>query len=93
MKQDKCRSCGQVISDDNRLTIREKEILFYFLKGYANNRIADINNISVKTVQTHLQSAITVYKVKGVRELMAYCHEKGIVKTIEKQLKEYSDVT
>ena len=41
---------------DVYLTEREKNVLFYLVKGYTNEEIAKVLHISVHTVKAHLEA-------------------------------------
>ncbi len=42
--------------DNNNLTERESNVLFYLAKGLTNEEIAEILHISVHTVKAHLEA-------------------------------------
>lgn len=53
------------------LTAREEEILILLTKGYANKEIADIINLSIETVRSHLKNIYTKMHVRSRAEAVA----------------------
>ncbi|MDQ2994509.1 MAG: helix-turn-helix transcriptional regulator, partial [Pseudomonadota bacterium] len=53
--------------DDYHLTARESEIMFYLLRGKSAKEIANLINLSVRTVETHLE------RIKS----KMHCHSKS----------------
>lgn len=49
--------------DAQFISLKEKEILKHLRKGYSNNRIAKLQNISVNTVKFHLKNIYKKLKV------------------------------
>ncbi|MGF6375745.1 DNA-binding CsgD family transcriptional regulator [Clostridiales Family XIII bacterium PM5-7] len=58
------------ISREFSLTGRESELLNYAVKGYSNERIADLMHISVNTVKKHLHSLYEKMNVKNRVQLL-----------------------
>ncbi|MEY8369400.1 helix-turn-helix transcriptional regulator [Anaerovoracaceae bacterium 42-11] len=58
------------ISKEFGLTGRESELLDYAVKGYSNERIADLMHISVNTVKKHLHSLYEKMHVKNRVQLL-----------------------
>lgn len=46
----------KILMDNNNLTERESNVLFYLAKGLTNEEIAEILHISVHTVKAHLEA-------------------------------------
>lgn len=46
----------KILMDNNNLTERESNVLFYLAKGLTNEEIAEKLHISVHTVKAHLES-------------------------------------
>lgn len=53
------------------LTTREEEILVLLTKGYSNKEIADILNLSIETVRSHLKNIYTKMHVRSRAEAVA----------------------
>jgi DNA-binding NarL/FixJ family response regulator len=61
------------------LTPREKEILKLIAESYQNKEIAQILNISVKTVEKHRGNLIEKLDLHSSTALTAYAYEHGLV--------------
>jgi two-component system, NarL family, response regulator NreC len=61
------------------LTFRELDILRLIAQGYTNNRIAEILNISVRTVEYHRGNLTAKLNLRSRVELMRYAEEKGLL--------------
>jgi two-component system response regulator NreC len=61
------------------LSEREKEILDWMAKGYANKDIAEQLIISVKTVETHRSHVMEKLGLKTRPELIKYAVKKGLL--------------
>lgn len=75
---------GQTIDpgDDQayqQLSEREKEVLGWLAKGYANKEIAQHLFISVKTVETHKSNLMEKLGLKTRPELIKYAVQKGLL--------------
>lgn len=46
----------KILMDNNKLTERESNVLFYLAKGLTNEEIAEKLHISVHTVKAHLEA-------------------------------------
>ena len=60
------------------LTIREREVLQLIAEGRSTKAIADILNISVKTVETHRKKLLEKLDVKSVAELTKIALREGL---------------
>lgn len=65
--------------DSDKLTNREKEVLQLIAEGYTNNEIANLMNISVKTVETHRAHVMSKLDIHDVAGLIKYAIKKGLV--------------
>jgi two-component system, NarL family, response regulator NreC len=61
------------------LSEREKEILGWIAKGYANREIAEHLIISVKTVETHKSNLMEKLGLKTRPELVKFAMKKGLL--------------
>lgn len=68
------------LSDENRLTPREKEVLQLVKDGYLSKEISDKLSISVHTVNTHRQNILEKLGVDNSMEAIAYGARLGVVK-------------
>jgi DNA-binding NarL/FixJ family response regulator len=62
-----------------RLTSREAEVLQLVAEGHANKNIAEILNISIKTVEKHRQSVMAKLNIHETASLTRYAVAKRIV--------------
>ncbi len=62
----------------DQLTLREYEILTYVITGVLNKQIADILNISEKTVKAHRGKVMTKMGISSVAELVRIAEKLGI---------------
>lgn len=68
---------GSTVWDN--ITQREKDVLKLIGEGYRNKEIADILNISVKTVEKHRANIMKKLDLHNVSSLTAYAIEKKLV--------------
>lgn len=64
----------------DRLTPRQREVLQLIAEGYATKAIAQILNISVKTVETHRAQLMNRLGIHDVAGLVRYAIQIGLVK-------------
>lgn len=66
-----------ILSMNNRIIVssREQELLFYISRGFKNKKIANILNISTKTVENHRRNIRFKINLKGSAELVKYAVE------------------
>jgi two-component system response regulator NreC len=67
------------IEKQDNLTERESEILRHIARGNANREIAELLNISERTVQTHRANIMKKLGFHSIVELVKYAIEKGLV--------------
>jgi two-component system response regulator NreC len=60
------------------LSPREKEILQLLAEGSTTKRIADLLQVSIKTVETHRQHIMDKLKIYSIAELTKYAIKEGI---------------
>jgi DNA-binding NarL/FixJ family response regulator len=65
--------------ESDKLTNREKEVLQLITEGHTNNEIANLMNISVKTVETHRAHIMSKLDIHDVAGLIKYAIKKGLV--------------
>jgi DNA-binding NarL/FixJ family response regulator len=63
------------------ITQREKEILKLLGEGYQNKEIADLLNISVKTVEKHRANLMSKLDLHNAAALTAFGFEHGLIST------------
>lgn len=61
------------------ITYREQEVLKLIGEGYANKQIADLLNISPKTVEKHRASLMSKLDMHNAASLAAYAAERGLI--------------
>lgn len=62
-----------------QLSEREREVLSWLAKGYANKEIAQALFISVKTVEAHKSNVMEKLGIKTRPELIKYALQKGLL--------------
>ncbi len=62
-----------------RLTEREREILQMIAEGRANREIAELLNISIKTVESHRAHLMEKLNIWNIAELTQYAIRKGLI--------------
>jgi DNA-binding NarL/FixJ family response regulator len=62
------------------LTKREIEILKYVSEGYINKEIADLLNISIRTVDSHKNNIMNKLKLKSSIDMVKYAIKNNLVK-------------
>jgi len=68
------------VTDDTKLTVREKEVLQLVKEGYLSKEISDKLAISVHTVNTHRQRILEKLGVDNSMEAIAFAGRLGLVK-------------
>ena len=63
------------------LTSREREVLQLISEGHTNNEIAEILNLSQKTVESHRGNIMKKLDLHNVAELTKYAVQSGIIET------------
>jgi two-component system response regulator NreC len=69
----------QPADTSNGLTSREREVLQLIAEGYTNKEIAEILNLSVKTVQSHRTNLMNKLDLHDRGELIKYAIQKKII--------------
>lgn len=62
-----------------KLTEREREILQLIAEGRANREIAELLNISIKTVESHRSHLMEKLNIRNIAELTQYAIRKGLI--------------
>lgn len=62
-----------------KLTEREREILQMVAEGRANREIAELLNISIKTVESHRAHLMDKLNIRNTAELTQYAIRKGLI--------------
>jgi DNA-binding NarL/FixJ family response regulator len=65
--------------DDEALTLREREILALIASGNTNQRIADLLDLSRKTVESHRTNIMKKLEAHDVTELVRYAIRTGLI--------------
>ena len=65
--------------DDEPLTVREREILGLIASGNTNQRIADLLDLSRKTVESHRTNIMRKLAAHDVTELVRYAIRTGLI--------------
>ncbi len=63
------------------LTPREREILQLLAEGRKTREIAEVLNVSVKTIETHRKNIMDKLDIKSIAELTRYAIREGIIPT------------
>ncbi len=67
------------VSDDNKLTNREIEIVRLIEKEYSNKKIAEELFLSERTVETHRKNIFRKTKTNSVIGLIKYAYEHKLI--------------
>ncbi len=70
---------GQERDSFNDLTEREREVLQLIAEGHTSKEIADLLNLSVRTVQNHRAHMMEKLNMHDRAELIKYAIQKGII--------------
>lgn len=68
------------------LSLRESELLFYFMRGFTNKEIGSYLSISPRTVETYLERIKIKFRCSSRSELLAYCSQYGLMYIIPKAI-------
>ena len=71
---------GQAVTNGNRLTSREREVLQLVAEGAANKQIAAVLTISIKTVEKHRQHLMDKLNIHDTAGLTRYAISTGVIK-------------
>ncbi len=69
----------KIVLPDDKLTIREREVLKLVAEGASNKQIADSLCLSVRTVDHHRAKIMEKLNLKSAAELIRYAISKGYV--------------
>jgi DNA-binding NarL/FixJ family response regulator len=69
---------GRIESPCSKLTEREREVLKLIAEGYKNRQIADLLNISVKTVERHRANLMKKLDLHSGPALATFASEQGL---------------
>ncbi len=72
-----CRGEAGPASEDERLTLREREVLKLAAEGKSSKEIAELLCISYRTVEHHRASIMAKLSLKGTAELVKYAISAG----------------
>ena len=70
---------GEVSQESEDLTDRQREILKLIIDGKANKEIADILNLSIKTVEFHRARLMAKLGVRSVAEMTKVALQQGLI--------------
>ncbi len=70
---------GELLDPYERLTDREKEILYFIAAGNTNREIAEALHVSVNTVHNHRTSLMDKLGLHNRMELLKYAIRKGLI--------------
>jgi DNA-binding NarL/FixJ family response regulator len=70
---------GEVSNESEELTDRQREILKLIIDGKANKEIADVLNLSIKTVEFHRARLMAKLGVKSVAEMTKVALQQGLI--------------
>jgi two-component system, NarL family, response regulator NreC len=73
------RATAHELSDSNKLTMREKEILVLVAAGNSSKEIAKRLFVGVSTVETHRANLMTKIRARNVAQLVQYAFNNGLV--------------
>jgi two-component system response regulator NreC len=76
---DKMKPGGEEADVFATLSEREKEVLSWTAKGYANKEIAEMLIVSVKTVESHKSNLMEKLGLKTRPDLIKYAMKKGLL--------------
>lgn len=64
-------------------TRREREILNLIAEGYKDKEIADDLDVTVKTVEKHLENLMSKWNLRSRSSIIDYAFEKGLINAYE----------
>jgi DNA-binding NarL/FixJ family response regulator len=67
------------VSRSSLLTDREREVLLHIARGFSQRQVAHVLDISIKTVQHHLESVMDKLEIHDRVELARFAIREGIV--------------
>lgn len=69
---------GEIDTELDRLTEREREVLRYIARGYTYREVGEELYISVKTVESHVSSVLRKLQLSNRHELARWAHDRGL---------------
>jgi DNA-binding CsgD family transcriptional regulator len=63
--------------DFDRLSVREAEVIFYFMRGFTNKEIGDMMTLSPRTIESYLESIKSKMNCQSRQELLLQCMHNG----------------
>jgi DNA-binding NarL/FixJ family response regulator len=69
----------QAEAEQDKLTLREREVLQLIAEGYTSREIAGILTLSIKTVQSHRSSIMQKLDLHDRGDLIKYAIQKKII--------------
>ena len=72
-------SASESLAISDRLSSREREILQLIVEGHTNRSVAEILNISIKTVEKHRASLMKKLEVRGITDLIVVALKHQLV--------------
>lgn len=67
------------LTDTNRLTKREREVLVLVVKGNSSKEVADMLYISKRTVDFHMANIYTKFKLKNRVQAYQFAQKHGLI--------------
>ncbi len=61
----------------NQLSLRESELIFYFMRGFSNKEIGTLMKLSPRTIESYLESIKNKLKCTSRKELLLKCMHNG----------------
>ncbi len=68
-----------IVTTREKLTPRELEVLVLIVQGLSNNKIAELLNVSIRTIETHRTNLMRKAGVNKVAELIKYAYQNKLV--------------
>ncbi len=69
----------KLVIPDDKLSVREREVLKLVAEGASNKQIAETLHISVRTVDHHRATMMAKLNIKNVAEIIRYAISKGYI--------------
>ncbi len=69
---------GEIDTELDRLTEREREVLRHIARGYTYREVGEELYISVKTVESHVSSVLRKLQLSNRHELARWAHDRGL---------------
>ena len=75
----RARLAEETVTRSSLLTNREREVLLHVGRGLSQRQVAHVLDISIKTVQHHLEGVMAKLEIHDRVELAHYAIREGIV--------------